>query len=328
MTLKTLGTTTMILLSLGLVGCSGETDGGSAANPPSGGYVADDAGSIALEFSQGDEAAVSETLGFRVSVRDRNGAPVPNIRVSCDTEEGLALLEPTTGIEQTDGGGDMSGRVGCAAQGSYQIGCRLPVGANKRVFETVRCAGPVPIGFTGFPGAGGGTLGGGSVIDDGSFGVRAVAVAFFDRTNGTAGTQIDVIQGASCPGSNPIEPFTDTLLRFTVVNDTNQTVRFGSYRFTVKNGISSGNDFESGPISFTSNVEGTAVSGGSTATIDSVFATASEGQKFFFGASTPISENLGGANMTFELTGVTAAGKTFSIELDTVAIFGDYNRCS
>jgi hypothetical protein len=330
MSIKRIGTATILAASFGLFGCSGDTDGGSAATPPGGAYSSDNAGSISIDFPSGGNAGVSDILGFIVSVRDTNGAPVENIRVSCDTEQGLALLEPTTGIEQTDGNGDMSGRVGCAAPGSYQIGCRLPVGANKRIFETVRCAGPVPAGFTGFVGAGGGTLGGGSVIDDGGGGVRAVAAAFFDRANTTAGSQIDVVQTADCPNTTAVDPesFTDTLIRFTIVNDTNQTVRFSSYRYTVENGVSSGNDFTSASLGFTSNVEGTEVAGGSTVTLDSVFTTANSGGKFFIGSSTAISPTLGAADITFELTGTTAAGDTVTVELSTAAIFGNYNRCS
>jgi len=330
MSIKRLGTATILAASLGLFGCSGDTDGGSAATPPGGTYSSDGAGSIALDFPRGDEGAVSDVLGFVVSVRDESGAPVQNIRVSCDTEQGLALLEPTTGIEQTDGNGDMSGRVGCAAPGSYQIGCRLPVGANKRVFGTVRCAGPVPTGFSGFPGAGGGTLGGGSVIDDGSGGVRVVSAAFFDRGNTTSGSQIDVVQTADCPNTTAVDPetFNDTLIRFTIVNDTNQAVRFSGYSYTVENGVSSGNDFTSGGLGFTSNVEGTEVSGGATATLDSVFTTVNSSGKFFIGSSTAIASTLGATNIIFELTGTTASGDTVTVELSTAAIFGNYNRCS
>ena len=314
---RTLGAAAVLAFSVGVVGCSGSTDGGSAADPSGSPYSSDSAGSIDLSLPSGDEAAVADVLGFRVAVRDQNGAPVPNVRISCDTEAGLALIEPTTGIEQTDGMGEISGKVGCTAPGSYLIGCRLPVGANKRVFETIRCSGPVPTGFNGFAGAGGGTLGGGASPDNGSGTVRIVSAVFTDTGTNATTSQIDVEQLADCPNTTPVDPekFFDTMIKLTVVNDSNETVRFNSYRYTVQNGSGAGSDFNSGSIGFIGNVEGTSAEGSTTLTLDSLFASASGGSKYFFGSSTPISASLGIQNIDIELTGTTSSGATVTAEI-------------
>ena len=135
-----------LLIATAVVSCSGDTDGGPVADESWLGtsFVGSDGstGTIALEVLD-TELNVGEMTGFRVYVLDSAGRPVPEIRIFCDTEEGLALIEPTTGSELTDSNGQMSGRVGCEAVGSLQLGCRLPIGANWRDFETIRCGGTV-----------------------------------------------------------------------------------------------------------------------------------------------------------------------------------------
>ena len=123
-----------------LAGCGG-TDGGKAGDETYDGtsYVDtdDSAGGLTLVVNDTD-LNVAGMSGFFVRVVDRNGAAVPNIEIACDTESGLALIEPSTGYEMTDSNGQMSGKVGCELPGSYLIGCRLPVGAGQRAGYAAR----------------------------------------------------------------------------------------------------------------------------------------------------------------------------------------------
>ncbi|RIL12175.1 MAG: hypothetical protein DCC75_00895, partial [Proteobacteria bacterium] len=164
------------ILALAGYGCSGggDTDGGDE-NFEGTGFVATDdaAGGLTLTVDQ-TTLSISEVSGFSVDVFDASGDPVAGLEIACDTEQGLAIVEPNTGFELTDSSGHMSGKVGCESPGSYQMACRLPIGGNKRKFETIRCSGDIPTGFSGFPGAAGGTLGvgtgGGGSADQGDGG--------------------------------------------------------------------------------------------------------------------------------------------------------------
>jgi hypothetical protein len=150
----------------GCLGGQGSTDGGSGADGDFQDdiFVSDESttGGMRLEIAE-SSIAVGDTSEFLVFVRDEQQQPVPNINVICDSEGGVAILEPSTGYALTNGRGAMSGVIGCEAPGSFQLVCRLSVGANRRQFASVRCTGDTPSDFEGFPGAGGGGLGGGSV---------------------------------------------------------------------------------------------------------------------------------------------------------------------
>jgi len=219
---------------LGFVGCQGNTDGGSAASPDyeDGVFVGDETstGSIRVQLLN-SRMAVGETTGFKVTVTDSKGQPIPDTRVICDSEQGVALIEPTSGYELTNSEGVMSGVIGCAAPGSYQMVCRLSIGANRRQFVSVGCTGDVPSGFTGFPGAGGGGLGGGTQSnDDGE--IQITDAGFND--NGTSGlttvptdASIDIVQEADCNVSTTTldtEPFYDTYAVLNVENNLQERV--------------------------------------------------------------------------------------------------------
>ncbi len=153
---------TALLCGLALtIGCGGNTHGGEeefgSSDFPSG---TDATGKVEVRVND-DDMNVGDRSGFHVFVYDGNGAPVQNIQVLCDSELGVAILEPTTGREMTGQFGDISGVIGCASPGSYQFGCRLPLGGNKRQFVTIKCRGT---GNAPFPGAAGGGIGGGSIV--------------------------------------------------------------------------------------------------------------------------------------------------------------------
>jgi hypothetical protein len=319
-------------------GCSRGT-GDTAAPDFSEAFVPTDdaAGSIELTVINQD-LNVSDSSAFRVSVRDANGAAVPNIQISCDTEQGLIIIEPTTGKEMTDSYGNMSGVVGCAAPGSYQMGCRLPIGGNKRQFHIIHCLGAAPVGWTPWPGTGGGLGGGvsgGSAVNPstGNLGVRVTGVAFAD-TGTTSSYSIDIAQN-TCSGSTTTSPthcetFGDTQVKFTVVNNTDYTVRFSRFNYIVYKGMG-GNDYQSKSLGFVGDIE--VPSGGASDTITGLFAEAASGsgscssKKRFNGASTDITSE-GFKNIKFELFGEDIQGNEVDITVDTAASFSDFDRCS
>ena len=304
-------------------GGGGQTDGGGAGSGDTSEtpYIPDNLGSLSLQVLDTD-MQVSEISGFVARVVDAQGQGIPLTRITCDSEEGVAIVEPTSGSELTDAGGAISGKVGCTNPGSYLFGCRLPVGGNKRKFVTVVCRGPIPTGFGGFPGAGGGGLGGGSSGDDDggtggtdTSGITLTGINLFEA--GSETISIDTVGGVcgTAPDLTP-EPYTDTLIRFTVANNTNQSITFSSYSFSV-------NGFESGDIPFI----GTNIIGSKkSVTLNSILASGAGGNKTFIGASSAIG-TPGVLNVTVTLVGENDAGQTVSISGIAVASFLNYNRC-
>lgn len=151
----------------GICACGGDTDGGPG-NDGVGivdGPVSDGGfGStllISLE-SGGNEIAVGDREGFLVDARDPQGLPLSYQRVSCFTERGLVLVEPTTGYEHTNANGRMSGVLGCEVAGSFLLECRLEEGFNLRARKHFRCSGD---GRAVYDGAIGGSLGGDVALD-------------------------------------------------------------------------------------------------------------------------------------------------------------------
>lgn len=216
------------------VGCQGNTDGGSAASPDfrDDVFVGDESSTGSIRVVLNDsQIQVGDTTGFKVYVADAKGEPLPFVRVVCDSEQGIALIEPTTGYELTNGEGVMSGRIGCAAPGSFQMVCRLSIGANRRQFVSVACTGDIPSGFAGFPGSGGGGLGGGTQTGDNGE-IRITNAGFdddgtFDNTSVPSDASVDITQTADCDAvatTNDIEPFYDTYTVLQVENNLEERV--------------------------------------------------------------------------------------------------------
>ena len=327
--------------ALGLISCSGgDTDGGKAGDQDFHGTefipTEDNSGSIELEVKQ-EDLSVAETSGFFVHVKDSAGADVPDVTIACDSEKGVAIVEPTTGKEITDSGGRISGIIGCAAPGSYLFGCRAPVGANIRKFVTIRCSGPVPTGFDGFSGSAGGGLGtGGSDVDDdagpggtNTDGVRLSVITVNDTgAVDTTGSQIDVIQGTCGSGTSiTAETFGDTFIDMTVINNTNSDVRFTSFKYTIP-GVGT-----SGSISFIG--ESTASADGGQAQLSalvfSAVGTSSTSDKYIIksGGSSNIAipSTTAVKNVKFTLFGTTSAGESIQVTASTALSFGNYNHC-
>ena len=152
-------------------GCGGgDTDGGPAvdANDRAGAQFVSDTVGGSLRIRVVGPLTVTGEVGFTVTALDPSGAPLQFIRIFCESERGIAIIEPSAGgvaFEHTDETGVMSGRLGGLVPGSFLLECRGPVGFGlvDRLNITIR--GSVPDGFIGFPGAAGGNLGGDSLID-------------------------------------------------------------------------------------------------------------------------------------------------------------------
>jgi hypothetical protein len=336
--------TAIVSIATALVACSGSTGGGED-NGNGTGFDPDNAGSLSLTLNETD-LQVAEASGFIVAVKDASGNGVPDIRVTCDTELGLALIEPSDGNQVTDGGGLVSGRVGCEQIGSFRMGCRLGVGAGKRQFATVTCRGPIPVGFDGFPNAGGGGLGGGSGEDPLTKEVSITGIAIFDQAqevpSGESGYQsgfgdlgIDVSQLDCDPSPTVIEPeiFADTIIGFDVENNEATAINFSRSSFTVTNSDGSGTPFNSAEFALINadEVKGEDSTGkpGRTRFIGymtKVGANSSNG-KVLVGNSSALPFEDWVSNVTFRLYGVTSAGEEVTTTLRTSIAFGNYDRC-
>lgn len=315
----------LISLSAGIMyGCtSGETDGGEVDHSE-GAFSADDdsTGGISLEFPEGDELAVADIMGFRVFVRDSDGQPVTNIEVTCDTETGLGLIEPTTGTEITDGDGQISGKVGCNILGSYQIACRPSAGTSARVFETVKCTGLRPDGFTGFPNAGGGGLGGGSAFPDSRLRINTITISDQGQS-GSATTSIDIVQDTCDASGTPTpEEFFDSHVVFALTNDGINRVRVTGYKYKVADAFSSGSSFTSSTIA----LQGEVPPNGGELTVPSALLFDARS-----GAKGPVntSQNFvsGFKTVTFTVFGEDDFGNSFSDQESITLSFDDFNNC-
>ncbi|MBX7138239.1 MAG: hypothetical protein K1X83_09665 [Oligoflexia bacterium] len=329
------------LLALGVVGCSGSTNDESTADVVSDGSFVDsdgNVGSLTLNVKN-DTPSVGSTSAFSVVVHNQNGQPVPGMRVTCDTERGLAILEPTTGSEITDSFGGISGVIGCAAPGSLQIGCRLSIGASKRKFATVKCQGPVPAGFSGFgENVAGGTLGGGVNTDDDSSndtdGLRITSIDFIDNgdlSSTATSTSIDTVQGCceydDSDACISAEPFFDTYVKVKVVNNTNQNARFTSLRYRVPNGTGDSTaTLTSSAISLIGDATVEA-EGGETSVLGLFADAVTGGNKRFAGSSSNIGSNFGFRNVRVTLSGTDGAGNPITVSASIAASLDNFNQC-
>lgn len=326
-----LGGSLVALAIVFLASCGGTS--GDDKSYSGGSYVADgDIGSISFTTLP-SSIPVSQVAGFIVGVRDGAGSGVGNIQVSCDTEQGLAIIEPTTGREMTDSGGSMSGKLGCERPGSFQIGCRTPVGANKRVFQRVSCTGEVPDGFAGFPGAGGGGLGGGGLIsDDGGsggadtagFGIQSARVLDGEVENAFA---VDTTQVDTCgDNGDENEPFGDAFVSMDFVNDTNSRIDCTSYTITVP-GVDT-----FGPIAVNLGVAGGLAPNGGEAQVAVPLALSLNGGKVWAGSSDAILSSTGFKNVKIEFSCEKDNGDDDSTEFTrsvTLGLtFANVNRCA
>lgn len=284
---------------------------------------------------------VTETTGFLVQVLDAAGRGVPGIRVTCDTEADLAIIEPSSGIFMTGSTGEASGVLGCEDRGSFMMACRLPSG-GKREIARVKCEGDRPVDFDGFTGAGGGGLGNGVADvddEDTNLAIRISEVSV-DSVTEDGTVSIDTNQGVlsesdACPGEDAAvgtgddtaEPFGDDVINFKITNASQQLVRFDSYTYKIS-GVS-----VSDPIDLIGEIPA-----GGEAAFSSLFLNALESNtggdqglvKYVYGGSSLSVDVLspGFRNVTFTVRGELADGTPVSISTSTAFSFDNFNYCS
>lgn len=331
---------------IGFGGCQGNTDGGSAADPDYRDevFVGDETstGSIRVVLNE-SHIRVGDTSGFKAYVTDSKGQPIPNTRVICDTEQGVALIEPTTGYELTNSDGVMSGAVGCVTPGSYQMVCRLSIGANRRQFVSVSCTGDIPSGFTGFPGAGGGGLGGGrQTSENGDISITEAGLDD-DGNLGSSGVSpdasVDIFQSVDCDSTTPeldVEPFYDTYAVFNVENNLEERVTLMYLDCAVTGVDGTNNTANCGPIRFTRASDASIEANNGSTYIQVPVFKGFQGGKYVGsptdGTGTRISQQ-GIYNIAFKLYYQRASDEGVDsddlpyITANTTASFSNINRC-
>lgn len=332
-------TSALSVALLSLVSCSGDTDGGKAGGVDDfrdDVFVSDDTttGTISLEVLE-PEIQIGETSGFFVFVKNADGRPVQGINVACDTEEGVAIIEPTQGNEITNEAGEVSGRIGCERPGSFQMVCRLSTGANKRDFFSVKCRGEVPADFQGFPGAAGGGLGGGvAITNDGQVRVTSVTVQEGDDSAEDTDASIDVVQQTCGTGeSEEPEPFYDSYVFLKIENNLREKVQLSYVSYSVPNANRRGQTFTSQRYGVTGFASSTLDANGDVQTISLPVFKAFGGSKYFGNApgsgenGLEIASNLGLRTVTFTVVGQTSSGKSVSLSGDVTLSFSNFNGC-
>ncbi len=317
------------MVSVATVACNSGKTADSGDTDLSSIFVSDNGntGRVQIDLST-TEIPVAGTASFHVSAIGVDGQAVTNVRIVCDTENDLRIIEPSSGTFYTAGYGSASGVIGCEDNGSFLFACSLGDGPTLRDTVLVKCQGTRPIGFAGFPGSFGGGLGNG-VSDIGSdeedpdntgFTVRLTSVEFIEL--GSPTSSIDIQQGQNCDGdvtTNDPEPFSDASVRFTVSNSTEQIVRYTSYSYEVLD--LDGSVVDESPVL---NLIGEAVGGGSSGTFTGLFGFANGGVK-----SVPGNSNFtsGFKNIRFTLYGTLSDGSQQDITASQAGSFNNFNNC-
>jgi len=113
--------------------CAGDTggeEGAENANLVEDDFVSDGAAGASLEIDVLNRFFTGGRSGFFVRARDAQGQPLESLRVVCDTEPGLIILDPSSGNGLTDQFGNFSGVLSGETPGSFAIECRGPFGTN------------------------------------------------------------------------------------------------------------------------------------------------------------------------------------------------------
>lgn len=328
MNMRTILRSLLVVLAAAIVfvACKqGDTDGGGNDTTPGVQFVSDGATGARLTIELEDDLVVGGTAGFLVLATDPNGAPIPFLRITCDTEQGIAILEPSTGSEHTSTRGGMSGVLGGDAPGSYLIECRGPNGTQLLARKTLRITGDIPPGFTGFDGAAGGGLGGG-LVDDGDDDdtdaeqVNFVDISFTDVGGITSQVAIiDLTQTGDCDGditTDDPENFGEDAYGLSIQNNRDSAIEIDSVEFSIPGVVTSFN--QATQIIIPAN--------GSTSTLGGPYSFISSGVKRFSGTTTAIT--AGTFNVTFTVTGSNIdQTEPFTITRSAVMTANNYDNC-
>ncbi len=324
-----------ILGAVGLLaGCNqGDTDGGSAndnilgpgSQPVSdGGFGA----SLTIRLENGgDTMEVAQRTRFFVTALDPSGIPLGFRRVFCDSELGIAILEPSANgvaFEHTNSAGEMSGILGGVTPGSFLLECRLEEGFNLVARKTIRIHGEVPEGFQGFPGAAGGNIGGGSIQPNPNATAQLVQIVFNGvGLNNDANGPIDITQNLDCNAdggatADDLEPFSFDEYTITVNNRTTGPLAIDSVTFTVNDGRN---------VVSTQQFAGMIIPAGSSQELSGTFIEFVLGSNTKVFAGTAFNVLLGTYNVTFTVNATAANGDDVELEGSASVTFGEVDNC-
>lgn len=325
-----------------LAGCSGGSTGSNDdATGGDGSYVPGvSSGSLSYNIEE-TSIPVGATSSFVVTVRGQDGDPAEGVAINCDSEDGVAIIEPISGPELTNPSGSMSGVIGCEKPGSFRTACwGTSVNRISNVF--IKCTGDIPSGFTGFPNAGGGNLGGGvATPDDPAGGSGGTGVAALTLVTGVEITDvrdegtvtIDTGFNGSCEDDKE-ERFGPDLVSFTVVNNSASRITCSSWSMVVQDPWPSDStlgDYESPEFGATTVID----ANGGSGTIEGFLteATGSPTRKFLAGSDTT---NTGLALSSTSAPGVRTVtfsincsgnGTSFTKRVEKTFSFADYDYC-
>ena len=316
-----------------LASCSGgSTSGDSSSDLVGTQFVADGGAGSTLSISVTGTLTTAGTTGFFVRALDPQGQPLAFIKIFCDTESGIAIIEPAEGgvaVETTDSNGSLSGVLGGLTPGSYIMRCEAANGFGLVAHTAIIVRGDVPENFAGFPGAAGGNLGGGRVIDqtpstvdDG--GIFISSVGFVDAGQSTTGPhqqldmQRDICARISTTDgtiqSCTAEPFFFKNYNIGVTNNTNEFIQVQTISFT----IGGTTPLSSPALAQTAQID----SGGSTTLVGSL----TQNGSVLSGTSTAIGIR-GTVDVDVTVAGVTETGQSFTVTGSTPITFGNVNNC-
>lgn len=327
-----------VVLAIGLsifASCGGQTDGGDAASSASDGlqYVSNggSGSTLRIELEGADTIPTGGQVVFKVTATDPNGSPLSYIRINCESEHGIAILEPSRGgvsFETTNASGIISGVLGGVTPGSYMLECRAPQGYNLVTRLHFKVVGSVPEGFDGFPGAAGGNLGGGLLVDPPSAEDVSLTEIVFTSVVGDEGRvgNIDNHAISDCDGDATTvdpEPFGTDSYTVTVNNQNDYRVFVQSIQYEVDLGTST--------VSSLKELGGLVVQANSAADLIGVFTQnvaqsgASTADKYFAGTSTATPS--GTYNVVFTVRMLTENGESIVATQAAAIIIQPFNNC-
>jgi len=324
----------LAFLSL-VVACGGDKTGSTTDNGVT--YVSDGASGskLVIELEDGGiEIPVAARVNFKVTATDPQGAPLVNIRLFCESEHGIAILEPSkagVAFEHTGSVGAMSGVLGGLSPGSFLLECRGPQGFNLVTRKSFKVVGEIPQGFTGWPGAAGGNLGGGVFTDPLPEQVVLTQVTYI-TTGGDSDSRSGFIDNdliIDCDTSTPkldVEPFGPDQYSIKIENNFDQRISISSVEYVI--------DLRVGTVSALRETGGLVIEGNSSVDLTGVFTDTDNDieainplfDKFFVGSTTPTPS--GTFNMVFTVRGETVTGESFEETISSTVVIGPFNYCS
>jgi hypothetical protein len=317
----------VLLGLLSACGGTGDTDGGQGVtNDASIGtqFVSDGGSGGTLRIEAPATLATGEREEFRVIATDPTGAPLSFIRIFCESELGIAILEPSSGglaFESTGAAGVMSGVLGGLTAGSYLLECRGPQGFNLLARTSILITGDVPEGFDGFPGAAGGNLGGGLLVEPPFEDSVSAQITFTIPSGDTRNGPIDITFNPDCNGDGTAddpEAYIFNNYNVAVVNGRDDRLFVESIVFTVDDGQG---------VTSSTQLGGLVINPNSSSVIVGSFTEFVFGTAIKTYAGTTLAVIPGTYNVTFTIRGTTGSGESFSLRQNASVTFASVNNC-